>query len=110
MDETPAEDSLPVKVHNAYTYKRNTAPGVSTAEAEFANDDFEVKPLDRKTAAIVAQQKFERAKAKADKAAGIRPHSEPYLSNSAPKAPLSRPTPHERHTKDELSDHRTSLR
>jgi hypothetical protein len=74
MDETPAEDSLPVKVHNAYTYKRNIAPGASTAEAEFANDDFEVEPLDKKTAAIVAQQKLERAKAKADKANGIRPH------------------------------------
>jgi hypothetical protein len=73
MDESPAEDSLPVKVHNAYTYKRNTAPGASTAEAEFANDDFEVKPLDKKTAAIVARQKLERAKAKADEANGIRP-------------------------------------
>jgi hypothetical protein len=72
MNETPAEDSLPVKVHNAYTYKRNTAPGASAAEAEFANDDFEVTPLDKKTAAIVAQQKLERAKAKVDKANGIR--------------------------------------
>ncbi len=73
MDETPAEDSLPVKVHNAYTYKRNTAPGASTAEAEFADDDFEVKALDKKTAAKVARQKLERAKAKADEANGIRP-------------------------------------
>ena len=39
MDESPPEGSLPVKVHNAYTYKRNIAPGASTAEAEFANDD-----------------------------------------------------------------------
>jgi hypothetical protein len=49
MDETPAEDSLPVKVHNAYTYKRDIAPGASSAEAEFANDaDFDpdtIKPL-----------------------------------------------------------------
>jgi len=73
MDETPAEDSLSVKVHNAYTYKRNTAPGASTAEAEFANDDLDVKPLDKKTAAIVARQKLERAKAKAEKANGMRP-------------------------------------
>ena len=72
MDETPAEDSLPVKVHNAYAYKRRVAPGASTAEAEFANDDFEVMPLDKKTAAIVARQKLERAKAKADEANGIR--------------------------------------
>jgi hypothetical protein len=72
MDETPAEDSLPVKVHNAYTYKQNIGPGASTAEAEFANDDFEVKSLDKKTAAIVARQKLERAKAKTDEANGIR--------------------------------------
>jgi hypothetical protein len=72
MEEAPAEDSLAVKVHNAYTYKRNIAPGASTAEAEFANDDFEVEPLDKKTAAIVARQKLERAKAKADEANGIR--------------------------------------
>lgn len=72
LDETPAEDSLPVKVHNAYTYKRNIAPGACTAEAEFANADFEVEPLDEKTAAILARQKFERAKAKSDKANGIR--------------------------------------
>jgi hypothetical protein len=46
MDETPPEDSLPVKVHNAYTYKRNIAPGASTAEAEFANDDpGEITPM-----------------------------------------------------------------
>jgi Bifunctional DNA primase/polymerase, N-terminal len=73
LDETPAEDSLPVKVHNAYTYKRGIAPGAFTAEAEFANDDFEVKPLDKRTAAIVARQKLERAKAKADEANGIGP-------------------------------------
>jgi hypothetical protein len=73
MDETPAEDSLPVKIHNAYTYKRNIAPGASTAEAEFANDDFEVETLDKKTTAIVARQKLERARAKADEANGIRP-------------------------------------
>jgi hypothetical protein len=73
MDETPAEDSLPVKVHNAYTYKRNSAPGASAAEAEFANDGFEVMPLDKKTAAIVARQKLERAKAKSDEANGIGP-------------------------------------
>jgi hypothetical protein len=72
MEESPAEDSLPVKVRNAYAYKRRVAPGASTAEAEFANDDFEVKPLDKKTAAIVARQKLERAKAKADEANGIR--------------------------------------
>lgn len=73
MDESPAEDSLPVKVRNAYTYMRNIAPGASTAEAEFANDDAEVEPLDKKTAAIVARQKLERAKAKADEANGTRP-------------------------------------
>ena len=72
MDETPPEDSLVVKVHNAYTYKRDTAPGARTAEAEFANADYELKPLDKKTAAIVARQKLERAKAKADEANGIR--------------------------------------
>jgi hypothetical protein len=74
MDETPSEDSLPVKVHNAYAYKRNLAPGACTAEAEFANDDFEVEPLDKRTVATVARQKLERAKAKADKTNGIRPH------------------------------------
>jgi hypothetical protein len=73
MDEAPSEDSLPVKVHNAYTYKRNIAPGASTAEAEFASNYIEVKPLDKKTAVIVARQKLERAKEKADKASGIRP-------------------------------------
>jgi hypothetical protein len=72
MDETPAEDSLPVKVHNAYTYKRNIAPGASTAEAEFANDDLEVLPLDKKRAAIVAQQKLERIQAKTEAANGVR--------------------------------------
>jgi hypothetical protein len=81
MDETPPEDSLPVKVHNAYTYKRNTAPGASTAEAEFANDDFEIAPLDKKTAAIVARQKLERAKAKADDANGIRPRKPRRMDN-----------------------------
>jgi hypothetical protein len=72
MDETPTEDSLAVKVRNAYAYKRHFAPGALTAEAEFANDDFEVVPLDKKTAAIVARQKLERAKVKADKASGMR--------------------------------------
>lgn len=51
MDETPAEDSLPVKVHNAYTYKRDVAPGASSAKAEFAEDaDFDpdtIKPHGR---------------------------------------------------------------
>jgi hypothetical protein len=74
MDETPPEDSLPVKVRNAYAYKRHVAPGAFTAEAEFANDDIEGEPLDERTAAIVARQRRERAKAKADKANGIRPH------------------------------------
>ena len=60
-------------MHNAYAYKRNVTPGAFTAEAEFANDDFEVEPLDKKTAAIVARQKAERVKAKADKAIGLRP-------------------------------------
>jgi hypothetical protein len=73
MDETPPEDSLVVKVHNAYAYKRNIAPGASTAEAEFADDDFELRPLDKKTAAIVARQQLERARAKADETNGIRP-------------------------------------
>jgi len=81
MDETPPEDSLPVKVHNAYTYKRNIAPGASTAEAEFANYDFEVLPLDKKTTAIVARQKLERAKAKADEANGIRPRKPRRMDN-----------------------------
>jgi Bifunctional DNA primase/polymerase, N-terminal len=73
MDESPVEDSLPVKVRNAYAYKRRVAPGASSAEAEFADDDFEAEPLDKRTAAIVARQKLERAKAKADKVNGIRP-------------------------------------
>ena len=81
MDETPPEDSLPVKVHNAYTYKRNIAPGASTAEAEFADDDFEVMPLDKRKAAIVARQKLERAKAKADEANGIRPRKPRRMDN-----------------------------
>jgi hypothetical protein len=86
MDETPAEDSLPVKVRNAYTYKRNIAPGASTAEAEFADDDFEVKPLDNKTAAIVARQKLERAQAKADEANGIRPRKPRRMDKKSLKA------------------------
>jgi hypothetical protein len=86
MDETPAEDSLPVKVHNAYTYKRNTAPGASTAEAEFANDDFEVTPLDKRTAAIVARQKLERAQAKADEANGARPRKPRRMDKKRLKA------------------------
>jgi hypothetical protein len=60
-------------VRNAYTYKRRVAPGASTAEAEFAGDDSVVVPLSRRKAAIVAQQRLERAKAKADEANGIRP-------------------------------------
>jgi Bifunctional DNA primase/polymerase, N-terminal len=66
MDESPAEDSLPVKVHNAFAYKRKTAPGASTAAAEFADDDFVVVPLSRRKAAIVAEQKLERIQAKND--------------------------------------------
>jgi hypothetical protein len=81
MDETPAEDSLPVKVHNAYTYKRNIAPGASAADAEFGNDDFEVLPLDKKTAAIVARQKLERVQAKVDRANGIRPRKPRRMDN-----------------------------
>jgi hypothetical protein len=86
MDETPAEDSLPVKVHNAYTYKRNTAPGACTAEAEFADDDLELKPLDKKTAGIVARQKLERAKAKADEAIGIVPRKPRHMDKKRLKA------------------------
>jgi|tagenome__1003787_1003787.scaffolds.fasta_scaffold20930189_2 hypothetical protein len=81
LDETPPEDSLVVKVHNAYTYKRNTAPGARTAAAEFAVLDFEVRPLDKKTAAIVARQKLERAQAKANQANGIRPRKPPVRDN-----------------------------
>ena len=97
MDDTPAEDSLPVKVHNAYTYKRNTAPGALVAEAEFANDYFEVVPLDKKTAAIVARQKLERSKAKADEANGIRPRKPRRLDNkrrSALKRAAAMATPY----------------
>jgi hypothetical protein len=89
MDETPAEDSLPVKVHNAFIYKRNIAPGASTAEAEFAVDDFEVKPLDNKTAAMVARQQLERAKAKVDQANGIRPRK-PRRMNKTRRSALKR--------------------
>ena len=71
MDESPPEDLLPVKVRNAYAYKRRVAPGALTAAAEFAEDDLEVTPLDKKMAAIVARQKLERAKAKSDEANGI---------------------------------------
>jgi hypothetical protein len=38
MDETPPEDSLPIKIHNAYVYKKETQPGAATAEAQFAED------------------------------------------------------------------------
>jgi Bifunctional DNA primase/polymerase, N-terminal len=89
MDETPAEESLPVKVHNAYTYKRNSAPGASAAEAEFANDSSEVMPLDQKTAAIVARQKLERAKAKSNEANGIRPR-EPRRTDKKRRNALKR--------------------
>jgi hypothetical protein len=48
MDQTPAEDSLPVKIHNAYLYKRDVAPGASSTESEFVEDaDFDpdtIKP------------------------------------------------------------------
>jgi len=82
MDESPPEDSLAVKVRNAYAYKRRVAPGASTAEAEFAGDGFVVEPLDKKTAAIVALQKIERAKAKADKANGIRPRKPRHVEKN----------------------------
>jgi Bifunctional DNA primase/polymerase, N-terminal len=82
LDESPAEDSLPVKVHNAYTYQRKIAPGAFAAKAEFPDDDFEVQPLDRKTAAIVARQKLERAKAKADAASGTRPRHPRRMDNT----------------------------
>jgi hypothetical protein len=74
MDESPPEDSLLVKVRNAYAYKRRVAPGASTAEAEFAGDDPVVEPLSRRKAAIVAQQKLERIKAKNDAVNGVLPH------------------------------------
>jgi hypothetical protein len=89
LAETPAEDSLPVKVHNAYTYKRNLAPGALTAEAEFANDDFEVQALDKKTAEIVARQKAERANARADAATGTRPRK-PRRMNKTRRNALKR--------------------
>lgn len=41
MDAAPAEDLLPVKVHNAYTYLVANAPGAGTAEAEFAGEPVE---------------------------------------------------------------------
>jgi hypothetical protein len=82
LDESPAEDSLPVKVHNAYTYKRSVRPGAFAAEAEFANDDYQAEPLDKKTAAIVARQKVERAKAKADAAIGMRPRERRPMSKA----------------------------
>jgi bifunctional DNA primase/polymerase-like protein len=46
MDETPPEDSLPVKVRNAYAYRRCVAPGALTAAAEFTDDDpGEITPM-----------------------------------------------------------------
>jgi hypothetical protein len=86
MDETPAEDSLPVKVHNAYTYKRRVAPGASTAEAEFADDDFVVVPLGRRKAKIVAQQKLERIQAKTDTANGAAPRRRRRISKKRRQA------------------------
>jgi hypothetical protein len=38
IEDTPAEDSLPVKVRNAFAYKHDVAPGALSAEAEFADD------------------------------------------------------------------------
>jgi hypothetical protein len=70
---TWAADELSAKVRNGYTYPSVRKIGAATAEAEFADDDFEVRPLDKRTAPIVARQKLERAKAKSDKASGIRP-------------------------------------
>jgi hypothetical protein len=80
MDESSPEDSLPVKVRNAYTYKRRVAPGASTAEAEFAGDDSVVVPLSRRKAAIVAQQKLERIQAKNGAANGLVPRRRRRIS------------------------------
>jgi len=38
MDEAPVENSLPIKVRNAYGYLKQNAPGEATAEAEFKDD------------------------------------------------------------------------
>ncbi len=38
MGDCAVQDSLPVKVHNAYTYKTAVQPGAATAAAEFADD------------------------------------------------------------------------
>jgi hypothetical protein len=86
MDESPAEDSLPVKVRNAYAYKRRVAPGASTAAAEFADDDFLVVPLSRRKVAIVAQQKLERIQAKADLANGVAPRRRRRISKKRRQA------------------------
>jgi Bifunctional DNA primase/polymerase, N-terminal len=86
MDESPTEDSLPVKVRNAYAYKRHVAPGASTAAAEFADDDFVVVPLSRRKAAIVAQQKLERIQAKNDSANGVAPRRRRRISKKRRQA------------------------
>jgi hypothetical protein len=86
MDESPAEDSLPVKVRNAYAYKRRVAPGASTAVAEFADDDFAIVPLSRRKAAIVAQQKLERIQAKTDSANGVAPRCRRRISKKRRQA------------------------
>jgi len=86
MDESPAEDSLPVKIHNAYAYKRGVAPGASTAAAEFTNDDFAVVPLSRRKVAIVAQQKLERIQAKTDSANGVAPRRRRRISRKRRQA------------------------
>jgi hypothetical protein len=85
-DESPVEDSLPVKVRNAYAYKRGVAPGASTAAAEFTDDGSVVVPLSRRKAEIVAQQKLQRIQAKIDSANGIAPRRRRRISKKRRQA------------------------
>lgn len=39
LDESPPENSLVVKIRNAYSYLKQNAPGEGTAEAEFADEE-----------------------------------------------------------------------
>ncbi len=85
--EPPWEpEDLTQKIHNAYCYANRSKIGAATAEAEFADDDFEVEPLDKGTAAIVARQKLERARAKSDKANGIRPRKTRHMGKARSNA------------------------
>ncbi len=67
------KDNLAVKVHNAFAYLRQTAPGAATAEADFADDDDDdngvedLIRLERERRATPAWQAWEAKRKKSEK-------------------------------------------